>query len=744
MARIRVQKRWVRRRRGGQEGSGPVRRVERLNDVGKKEEYKRAVEERLGRYEWERMREVVGMNETFVKEICAACEEVCGMKRRRKGVQGTAWWNEEVKLAVARKKKAYEEWMRSRGRGEIEGQKREVYVQRKREVKRLVRESKRRVDDEFGRNLSEKWKECKKLFWKEVKKVRQGNKGSSRGVKDKNGRVLVEKSEKVNRWKEHFEELLNVQSERDASISGWGMAGRRRGLGRGEGISRVEVVEAIRKVKMGKAPGTDGVCGEMLKFGGELVVDWIWKMCRLAWEEGKVPEDWKSGIIVPLYKGKGEREVCGNHRGICLLSVIGKIYGRILINRVREITEELVGEEQGGFRKGKGCVDQIFVLRNIVEKYLEKGKKVYAAFMDLEKAYDRVDREGIWRVLRIYGVDGELLRAVKSLYEGARAAVRVEDELSEFFSLNVGLKQGCVMSPWLFNLYMDGVVREIQGRAVDVGVTLRRDGRVWKLPVLLFADDTVLLSEDEWELQGLVREFGSVCKKRNLKVNANKSKVMVFERSEDTECRVSLEGEEMENVRVFKYLGSVMSKDGSLEEEVRERVQQGRKVAGSLKAVIKNREVSMDVKRSLHDSIVIPTLTYGSEAWTMQEGYKSRVRAVEMNYLRGACGVTWRDRLTNEEVKERCGVSVDVTEKIRRNTLRWFGHVERMESESLTKRVYVSEVDGVRGRGRPRLRWRDGVERYMREGGLSWGEGRQMTGDRGTWRRFVRGHPLRD
>uniref|UniRef100_UPI003EBBE11F reverse transcriptase domain-containing protein n=1 Tax=Klebsiella pneumoniae TaxID=573 RepID=UPI003EBBE11F len=100
----------------------------------------------------------------------------------------------------------------------------------------------------------------------------------------------------------------------------------------------------------------------------------------------------------------------------------------------------------------------------------------------------------------------------------------MDDEISEFFSLNVGLKQGCVLSPWLFNLYMDGVVKEIQGRAVNVGVSLMRDDRVWKIPVLLFADDTVLLSEDEWELQGLVNEFGRVCTKRNLKVNANKSK----------------------------------------------------------------------------------------------------------------------------------------------------------------------------------------------------------------------------
>ncbi|MCP3679958.1 MAG: hypothetical protein GY782_06675, partial [Gammaproteobacteria bacterium] len=145
---------------------------------------------------------------------------------------------------------------------------------------------------------------------------------------------------------------------------------------------------------------------------------------------------------------------------------------------------------------------------------MEKGQKLYAAFMDLEKAYDKVDREGLWKVLRMYGVTGRLLEAVKSLYEGAKGAVRVEYEQSEFFDLNVGLKQGCVMSPWLFNIYMDGVMKEIQGRAVDAGVSMMREGSEWKIPVLLFADDTVLLSDNGWELQGLVSMFGEVCEKR--------------------------------------------------------------------------------------------------------------------------------------------------------------------------------------------------------------------------------------
>ena len=95
------------------------------------------------------------------------------------------------------------------------------------------------------------------------------------------------------------------------------------------------------------------------------------------------------------------------------------------------------------------------------EKYLGKGKDVYFAFLDLEKAYDRVDRDAMWNVLRLYGIGGRLLRGVKSLYVGSKACVRVGNEVSEWFPVRVGLRQGCVMSPWLFNLYIDGVAREV-------------------------------------------------------------------------------------------------------------------------------------------------------------------------------------------------------------------------------------------------------------------------------------------
>ena len=121
----------------------------------------------------------------------------------------------------------------------------------------------------------------------------------------------------------------------------------------------------------------------------------------------------------------------------------------------------VIAEVQSGFRRSRGCTDQIFIFRQICKKYIGKGKVVYFAFLDLEKAYDRADRDAIWNVLRLYGIGGGLLQGVKSLYVGSKACVRVRNEVSEWFPVRVELRQGCVMLPWLFNLYIDGVVREV-------------------------------------------------------------------------------------------------------------------------------------------------------------------------------------------------------------------------------------------------------------------------------------------
>ena len=146
----------------------------------------------------------------------------------------------------------------------------------------------------------------------------------------------------------------------------------------------------------------------------------------MAFESGVVPEDWSSAVIVPLYKGRGERTECSIYKGITLLSVVGKIYAGILVDRVRKVTEGLIDDMQRGFRAWKGCVDQIFTLKQIGEKAREKKCRAYVGFMDMEKAYDRLYREVLWQVLRMYDVGSKLLNGIKRIYVNSLACVRVK------------------------------------------------------------------------------------------------------------------------------------------------------------------------------------------------------------------------------------------------------------------------------------------------------------------------------
>ena len=140
-------------------------------------------------------------------------------------------------------------------------------------------------------------------------------------------------------------------------------------------------------------------------------------MIYVAWKCGKTLHEWREAIILPIYK-KGSRDECGNYQTISLLSLVGKIYARVVCEMLRLLTDAVLMDEQGGFRVRRGCVDQLFAVREVSEKVIEKVKVVYAAFVDLEKAYGSFSRSKLWVALKDYGGRGRLLAAVQSFYEG--------------------------------------------------------------------------------------------------------------------------------------------------------------------------------------------------------------------------------------------------------------------------------------------------------------------------------------
>ncbi len=191
--------------------------------------------------------------------------------------------------------------------------------------------------------------------------------------------------------------------------------------------------------------------------------------------------------------------------------------------------------------------------------------------------------------------------------------MRVNGELSENFSVEVGVRQGCKMSPWLFNIYMDGCIREMKVGVWDLGARLNVRGVDQPVVESLHTDDAVLLAESEGMLQRMVDEFDRVCKRRKLKVNAGKIKVMHFERAREQTinfakpyrveseailgCKIWLQKEKMEEVNEFKYLETILCKHGSMEGEIRKRTVKSRQVTGALERVMKGRNVSMAIKK---------------------------------------------------------------------------------------------------------------------------------------------------
>ena len=159
----------------------------------------------------------------------------------------------------------------------------------------------------------------------------------------------------------------------------------------------------------------------IIKKGGMAVLEWLVRLLNVSFDMGVAHMDCRGACIVPRYKWKGDKCECSNSRGISLLRVVGKLYGRVLIKRVRARTECAIGEEQCVFTQCRGCIDQVFAVRQVCEKYLANGKDVFWAFMDLEMAYDAIDRHGMWQMLRVYGVGGKLLKAVQSFYVDSRA-----------------------------------------------------------------------------------------------------------------------------------------------------------------------------------------------------------------------------------------------------------------------------------------------------------------------------------
>ena len=481
--------------------------------------------------------------------------------------------------------------------------------------------------------------------------------------------------------------------------------------------------------------------------------------------------------MISLFKGKGSALERANYRGLKLLEHGMKVLERIIDVLIRDIVD--IGAMQFGFRPGRGTTDPIFILRQLQEKYLAKNKTLYFAFVDLEKAFDRVPRRVLWWALRKVGVPEWIVRVVMAMYGNSTTRIRVNDGYGKSVWVKVGVHQGSVLSPLLFIIVLEALSREF------------RIGCPWEM---LYADDLVITDEDPVLLEERLRTWKSNLEKHGMRVNMGKTKVMIsgigLETLKDSgrhPCGVCRKGvgvnsifcggclhwihrkcseicgrlvedpeyrcarcrgtarpidgrpatqftvgeESLEVVDSFCYLGDTVCAGGGCSRAITTRARCAWGKFRELLPLLVSASVSWFRKGQLFSACVRSVLLHASECWAPTKKDIDKIRRTDRSMIRWICNVKLADRVDTDVLLRRLNIQ-PIETILRCGRLGWYGHVVR--SPDWINLITGLEVHGKAPRGRPRKTWQQVINDDKRTWSLLDADPK----DREEWKKRVR------
>lgn len=621
----------------------------------------------------------------------AATVNEATVKREAKAVWKTGkneWWDEDCRGA---KKELRKQWKKAR-KGSVE----EDYI-----VFKRMRSEYRELCNTKRNGWLHEEEELLGLIRSETEAWNYVNKKRKKrtGVSDK---IAMEE------WTAHFMETLGgVDRKPEVRWAEEDLDGEK-----GPDIRLEEVMEQINKLKKKKAAGGDGIRNEAWIYGQDKLARWLWTVIKGVWEGRGYPDVWRDGVITPVHK-RGSTEEAQNYRGITLTATAYKIYASIINKR---LLEEMEGEgkfddSQAGFRKGRGTMDNVYVLNHVIQTRITRTRgKVYLVFIDLKAAFDKLDREVLWKAMENLGINASIIRSAKEIYQETRCKIKIGDKLSDSFWVDKGVRQGCPLSPTLFNIYISDLEKVLR-RGQDGGVVVG-DRKIWSLG---YADDIVLMAETQEDLIAMISRAAKYFEKRKLEVNTDKTKVMVCSKGGGNRTEVIWKwGEKtLKETNVIDYLGYRITRTGEQGAQAKERVRKARLAMGAIWS-IGERFFRGDIRwrLKLFDSVVKSTMMYGVEIWGWKEW--KMMESLHETYLRWILGV------------ERTTPGYIVTEELKRDKMRVSaggraaGYEERIRYEATKKLPAECIKDRARRERRGETtKWSEQREMYLNRCGGS-------------------------
>ena len=385
-----------------------------------------------------------------------------------------------------------------------------------------------------------------------------------------------------------------------------------------------EIKEAILKKKNGKS--TTDWKNEVIKKGGEEMVKFVSPVIEAFWKEEKSPKQWNSGIITNVWKGKGDRELMSNQRGITVSSTISTIAEEIVSNRINKKVR--FTQAQAGGRKEGSTADLVFILRSIITVAKKERRDIIVTFYDVVKAYDRADMDDMCYSLYKAGIEDKLWRLMRSLNEELTAKINTKAGLTREIIRETGGKQGGKLMVCLFAKMMDNLAEDMIDNA-RLGVLVGQTN----IPSMLYMDDAVTFAEGYSQQEETLENVNEFSIKHKLEWGPEKCKTMEVGAHKEKKSSWKLGNKTISKCESYKYLGERINRNGKNDENLKERCEKVRNSARAIITCCKSEvmgKIGMRVILQLHESETISAFLYNAETWTLTMSEKKILDQAEL------------------------------------------------------------------------------------------------------------------